>query len=735
MISKILFVAFIIVHILACELYSQTKADWTQHCGYQVVRSMATYGNICWIGNYGGGLCRINMTSGDVTRYTSLNSGLPSNIVTCVATGLQGEIWVATEEGIASFNGSDWRLFNQGNAPFASNRMSAIDIDDKGRVWVASDNGLYCWNGAQWTDVLEKYPGFPLSIFSGISRISCVGSDIWIGLWGSVVRLSGGEWENFRSAGASFFSDEFLTISSDGTYWFQSSLEKKLVGLKGDLVQSTALPANGRIGTLLIDPLDRKWISIADSLYWQKSDEWSIVPNPQENGSYLDPLGTDDSGCIWLRVSNGLLRYNPILNVWKTFWIPFEHDFTNYHMSQLTVDSENRLWGLSTRDLYSRSSNEWIMHEPIKGEYYSVEKIALDKQSRLRVNASEYGNLETTLYCSVKNSPGVDAPWTDSKDTFSDLSTLSLSCFNPTSNTWFFHISTRTTYQGLLLAFDGENWQRLPYPYGDSTKTITSLEASEDGALWALADGRELLRNLHGTWEKSLITSGTSLVSDTITGILTATEDTVWVGTAHAGLARFDGSKWQRFDTLLAGCSHLTPLSYDRKRGELWCAAFSSNQIFSVSSSKFIQDFSPIGLYCFNGTTGKLYTTVNSGIFDSEVHSVAADENGLWVASSYGLAYWNRGTAPVKRPSWKSTKGTQQNSRVKLINGKPLRLHLNSPGAVTISVFNLTGRLVKHLDLGEMKSGEHTIRLFDNKSGASASSMFIADVKISGVDF
>ena len=76
-------------------------------------------------------------------RSWNENEGLASELVHAIARGPDGAIWAATSEGLARFDGKDWR-------PLGSTELAVrgLAIDGKSRAWVATSKGLRMLTGA-----------------------------------------------------------------------------------------------------------------------------------------------------------------------------------------------------------------------------------------------------------------------------------------------------------------------------------------------------------------------------------------------------------------------------------------------------------------------------------------------------------------------------------------------------------------------------------------------------------
>ncbi len=60
-------------------------------------------GRIIWVGTFGGGLNKLDKSTGEVTRYTT-HHGLPNNVVYGILSDGSGKLWLSTNRGVAQFD-------------------------------------------------------------------------------------------------------------------------------------------------------------------------------------------------------------------------------------------------------------------------------------------------------------------------------------------------------------------------------------------------------------------------------------------------------------------------------------------------------------------------------------------------------------------------------------------------------------------------------------------------------
>ena len=92
----------------------------------------------------------IQPTAGALAHQAwSTDNGLPQNSVHQILQTRDGYIWIATEGGVARFNGTQFTVFNQEYAPaFTSNDTCCLAEDQSGAVWIGTADGLLRYAGA-----------------------------------------------------------------------------------------------------------------------------------------------------------------------------------------------------------------------------------------------------------------------------------------------------------------------------------------------------------------------------------------------------------------------------------------------------------------------------------------------------------------------------------------------------------------------------------------------------------
>ena len=151
--------------------------------------------------------------SDHIHRNFGSAQGLPSEYVYDLVQTRDGYVWIATNNGIARFDGNAFRVFNRVTANLPSNDVKNLYEDSKGNLWVGTSSGLAVYRpGSQRFHPIDRLVGqSALAIYEDAQKHLWIGTDS--GVYGSP------DGEHFEPAFE--FPDMVLSICEDGegTFW------------------------------------------------------------------------------------------------------------------------------------------------------------------------------------------------------------------------------------------------------------------------------------------------------------------------------------------------------------------------------------------------------------------------------------------------------------------------------------------------------------------------------------
>lgn len=146
------YLAFLVV-ILFCTRCK--KADIEVHRSIQLVEKFTVESNqdldfitnfqfksdgSVWIGTFNSGLYHV--TQDGTIHYDTDNSPVPNNRVNDLYLDGSEKLWIATDNGFASYLNEDWAVFTIDNTPLFIERVSQIAVDSKSNVLVGNGSAI-----------------------------------------------------------------------------------------------------------------------------------------------------------------------------------------------------------------------------------------------------------------------------------------------------------------------------------------------------------------------------------------------------------------------------------------------------------------------------------------------------------------------------------------------------------------------------------------------------------------
>lgn len=199
-------------------------------------------------------------------------------------------------------------------------------------------------------------------------------------------------------------------------------------------------------------------------------------------------------------------------------------------------------------------------------------------------------------------------------------------------------------YGGGISKFDGLIWTN--YTPGKSAlprnlSSITSITIDAIGNIWMgirLKSGRSskgagVLKFDGSKWAK-FNQKNSNLPNDNVNSIAIDHQGNIWFGT-YNGVSKFDGNEWTNYTTANSGLINNTVNSI----------AIDSSGIKWIGCGDGIGNG---GISKFDGTNWINYTSLNSGLVDNDVLSIAIDSKGYkWFGTKAGLSVLNDNYLPI----------------------------------------------------------------------------------------
>ncbi len=593
----------------------------------------------------------------------NIEKGLPNNSVTAIAQTQDGFLWIGTDNGLARFDGQNFRSFSPQNTPgVASTRVEALCADDSGGLWIkASGAALGYMRGGQFSRG-DSEGGV------GSSRVVSLkseGADLWLANEAGVVaRLNGGacyslstnveasdgslrlfhcknggvyaassrSLEQVTSRGAERMIQvatgklRFLVPGRRG-WWLGSGSSLRLlegeksvseVGFPTNVLSSTRVAHEDRDGNL--------WIGTEVSGLWCRMTDGTVQAFSSTNGLGADSVAClfeDRQGTIWAgSEGGGLTRLRRRL----FHVLPLMEGLSGAAVTTICDGGAEGIWVGTERNGLIRVGNGVIQGvRTAEGhEIRRIRTVTVDSAGRVWSGTQDDGLFylqdgELKPFKALGAARHISAAFEDDR--------------------WGLWIGAETA--GQIYRVVGDAPQQFTMPEAPLIMDVRVFANDGTGGLWIGTGGRGLF-HWNGRDYRNY-THSAGLGSDTIWSLLVDSSNRcVWVGTAGGGLSRWKDGKVQTCTEREGLHDNVVCQMLDDGAGCLWCS--SPHGVFRVSKSE-LTDY-------FEGRSA----TVHSAVFGmgdglpslecaggSQPAGFRGVDGRLWWPTAKGLTWVNPG--------------------------------------------------------------------------------------------
>ncbi|MCU0238417.1 MAG: hypothetical protein MUC29_03170, partial [Pyrinomonadaceae bacterium] len=590
-------------------LYSQTdskflQTQWTTENGLpqnSVSAIAQTPEGYIWVGTFGG-LARFDGIQFKI--YTSSNTPeLKSNRITALTTDKEGTLWIGTERGeIVIYKDGKFKLVDDGKE-IKNTTIGNLYADKNGLVWANNAFSLrHCTIERCIDDKNQK----------AVSKI-CYDSE------GNLWKIQDGKL--FK-----FINDNFVQI--DLNYNLINSIESNHSGGLWVFHQDTVtLYKNGVTKDFIkISREDESYamksmpdgtflFNYGSDLYRIKNDQIEQHKISNVSNITANQIFIDREGSIWLgRISEGLIQ----LLDRRVQTLTFEGNFNNKTIKEIAInsiaeDKEGNMWFASNPFLF-RLSNGKIEQMSKSANFGSV---MIDSQKKLWFVTSfglqSYENNKFTAHKEIS--------W---EDKFSANSLFE----DSKKNLWY-----GCNDCGVFVAHNEKIIARYSTENGLVGNTADFITETLDGAIW-IGTTAGLSRLQDGKFTNWTTENGLS--NDYVRAIYEDQDGTIWIGTYGGGLNRYKDGIFTHITTNHGLFDDIVSQILVDDNDNFW---FLGNRgIFSVSR-KMLNDFADKkinNIYCsaFTNKDGMITSEGNGGYQNAGIRST---DGKLWFPMIQGV--------------------------------------------------------------------------------------------------
>jgi diguanylate cyclase (GGDEF)-like protein len=280
-----------------------------------------------------------------------IEDGLPQLSVLSVTQDATGYLWITTQNGVARFDGVQFRVFNVENTPaLRANIIERAVLGADGSLWFGSTRGLTRFVDGVWSAV-DLVPGDDVNV-SALSND--LDGRLLVGTDHGLFRIDAGAVEQIGLAQKSVQG-----LTRIGTTIYAGS-ERSIFELRAGRSIEHPLPGAEdapAVNTLLAVP-DELLVGTRRGIFSWRNGQWLAPDWARELAQHrIETLFRDSDGNLWIGTTEGLYRYHEISGLERcliaelpgTAWI-----------ASFFEDREGNLWIGSLTHSLLRVWNGWV---------------------------------------------------------------------------------------------------------------------------------------------------------------------------------------------------------------------------------------------------------------------------------------------------------------------------------------------------------------------------------------
>ena len=342
-------------------------------------------GNL-WVGTGGQGLWRVRTSSSGepvALERTSTATGLSDDGVTELTEDRDGNIWVATRDGLN-------RLTPHRMTPITDlGIVNAVDATRDGRVWVGTVDAVVSFVDAR---IEARSRTIPLHNPPLAAMHADTEGTLWVATAKELMRVDGERSKAVPLNGVPI--TELTDIASDGTggLWLHD-VSRGLLRWRRGLLTQAALPGEFQSLALLASMTDgdgRAWFSFEHSRVAVLDSVGAVRVFGEKDGLTVGPyraIHQDQAGAIWLGGDGGLSRWadDAFTTLVASTSMPV------HHVTGIVDDLDGALWLAVEAAGLVRLSREEIAHA-LRDGTHQVRYTAYDKVDGSAGTSRWFGN-------------------------------------------------------------------------------------------------------------------------------------------------------------------------------------------------------------------------------------------------------------------------------------------------------------------------------------------------------
>jgi ligand-binding sensor domain-containing protein/signal transduction histidine kinase len=512
--------------------------------------------------------------------------GLPQNSVRAIAQTPDGYLWLATEEGLARFDGARFRVFSAANTPTIRNSLiSALTTDRAGVLWIGTADG----NVYRMID--GTFERFPVSSTYVARIVVDAQSRIWVGSFGGLSVIERGEIRDIgREIGLIDAVVVEILASRDGSIWIGTS-GSGLYRWTGDAVSRIPIAPGFNanvVSALHEDRAGRIWIGTRNGLLMLADGKLAQLSFGDGTPMAVLDIVEGDGGSVWVGADRALLRFDetrldaapsiekrsdPVLCVARdiegSVW-------TGSQFDGLGLLADSVITSVATRGPGSTSIVSPLVEDSAGSIWMGTMSFGVDVSTDTAIDVAEINAALTdhrvramheyppgTLWVSTRRGvarvvAGRATPFLHDGKPVEGVAAI---VHDRAGHVWF-------GKAGGLLRVSGDGVRTDSKQDGLASDYVSVLAASHDGGLW-IGTPNAGLGKLEGDVYRR-IGEPEGLATESIMALLEDDDHVLWATSTQSGLIRVAGRDVARFGSRAGLPSQNIYSLVDDGRGSLW---------------------------------------------------------------------------------------------------------------------------------------------------------------------
>jgi len=177
----------------------------------------------------------------DYTSYKTSNSGIASNNINDIKVDGSGNLWLATDNALTTYNGNTFTNYTTDNSGIELGALRKIAIDGLNRKWITTaQNGLIMYNGATWINYRMDNSGIPSNVINDIAVDAS--NNVWLATYSGLAKFNGTTWTVYNANNSPIAGSAVNSVATIGNtiYLTNESILRKLSGTTFSIIGDQA---------------------------------------------------------------------------------------------------------------------------------------------------------------------------------------------------------------------------------------------------------------------------------------------------------------------------------------------------------------------------------------------------------------------------------------------------------------------------------------------------------------